>query len=101
VRNAADYESFTQLTGYRQYANYATTDSVSFVWVKVPVVGAPASGDLDGDGYVTMNEALIVAQAVVGSATLDAQQRAAVDMDGDGAITMTDVLLVMRKALGL
>ena len=84
--------------GYLEYSN-----SGSFVWVRAAATaGAPRSGDYDGDGNVTLSEALIVARVVVGSITnLTAEQFAAVDMDGDGYITMTDVLLVMRKALGL
>jgi hypothetical protein len=66
-----------------------------------PIVGPPGSGDLDGDGFVTLNEALRFARVVVGSETLNAEQLAAADMDQDGYITMTDVLLAMRRALGI
>lgn len=65
------------------------------------VVGPPGSGDLNGDGFVTLDEALRIARVVVGSETFNAGQFAAADMDQDGYITMTDVLLAMRKALGI
>jgi hypothetical protein len=61
--------------------------------------GDLASGDLDGDGFVTMAEVLIVAQIVVGGGRqITPAQFAAVDMDGDGRLTMADVMLAMRKA---
>jgi hypothetical protein len=64
-----------------------------------PTVGAPRSGDLNGDGFVDMSEALIIAQVVVGGGmSLTPEQFAAVDMDGDGKLTMADVMLIMRKA---
>jgi hypothetical protein len=64
-----------------------------------PSVGAPGSGDLNGDGFVTADEALTVAQIVVGGGiVLTPEQFAAMDMDGDGRLTMADVMLIMRKA---
>jgi hypothetical protein len=66
-------------------------------------VGAPGSGDINGDGVVTMGEALTVAQVIVGSSVikLSPEQLAAADMDNDGVLTMADVVLIMRKACGL
>jgi hypothetical protein len=61
-------------------------------------VGAPGSGDLDGDGIVTLAEAMMVAQAVIGGVSFTPEQKAAMDMDGDGVLTMADVILIMRKA---
>ena len=97
ARTLEQYEPSSTKPSYREY-----TFEGSFVWVKVPESsGPPRSGDLDGDGFVTLTEALLVARVVVGSATLNAGQFAAADMDADGYITMTDVLLIMRKALNL
>ena len=66
-----------------------------------PPIGAPGSGDIDGDGIVTMAEAMTAARVAIGAASLSPEETAAIDMDGDGAITMTDALRVMRKAIGL
>jgi hypothetical protein len=69
-----------------------------------PAVGAPGSGDLNGDGAVTVNEALAAAQAVVSGIAgtgLTSAQVAALDMDGDGRLTMADVVRVLRAAVGL
>jgi len=62
-------------------------------------VGAPGSGDLNGDGIVDMIEALTVVQIVnADKHSLSVRQFAAVDMDGDGELSMIDVLSIMRKA---
>jgi hypothetical protein len=67
----------------------------------VPTVGAPGSGDLDGDGAVTMAEVMTILNYVLNSAgsTLSAAQIAAADMDGDGVITMVDVMMMLQTAL--
>ena len=64
-----------------------------------PPVGAPGTGDLNGDGFVTMNEVLICAQASLGDIGLSSEQLAAIDMDGDGFITMYDVMKVYERAI--
>jgi hypothetical protein len=72
------------------------------VWQLTPeVVGEPGSGDLDGDGYVTVGDALVVARAVVGVITLTPAQFAAVDLDGDGSLTMSDAIAVIQRSIGL
>jgi hypothetical protein len=67
-----------------------------------PTVGAPASGDLDGDGHVTAADLIsLVRHLVSGLGELSAEQITAGDMDGDGTLTMVDVVLLVRKAAGL
>jgi hypothetical protein len=85
---------------------------IGSVWITLPSdgipagdgdkVGAPGSGDIDGDGAVTAAEALTVARFAVGSVTgLTPAQILAADMDGDGDLTMSDALAIMRRAVGL
>jgi hypothetical protein len=67
-----------------------------------PTVGAPGSGDIDGDDLVTSSDVVALARAIVISLDqLNAAQIAAADMDDDGMLTMVDVVLLMRKAAGL
>jgi hypothetical protein len=76
---------------------------ITGVTVVIPQ-GAPGSGDLNGDGVVTVSEALTTARvAVQGIATvgLSEAQVATLDIDGDGHLTMADVMLILRKAVGL
>jgi fibronectin type 3 domain-containing protein len=67
----------------------------------VEQVGAPGSGDFDGDGFVTAADALTAATSVISGTALTDGQKAAVDIDKDGILTMADVVLIMRKAMGL
>ncbi|MDR3295248.1 MAG: dockerin type I repeat-containing protein [Clostridiales Family XIII bacterium] len=63
--------------------------------------GAPGSGDIDGDGTVTITDALSAARAILNLESLSEAKKLAADMDEDGQITMTDVILIARKAAGL
>jgi len=64
-----------------------------------PPVGLPGTGDLDGDGFVTMSEVLTCARAALGDIGLSPEQLACIDMDGDGFITMFDVMQVYMMAI--
>jgi hypothetical protein len=64
-------------------------------------VGRAASGDLDGDGYITAADVALAARAIIGLDNLSTAQIAALDLDKDGAITMADVTKIIRKAVGL
>jgi len=64
-----------------------------------PTVGTPGTGDLDGDGFVTMDEVLTTARAALGDIGLSPEQLACIDMDGDGFITMFDVMQVYMMAI--
>jgi hypothetical protein len=67
-----------------------------------PPVGAPGSGDLDGNGSVTVLEARAAVSAVLGlGEELSQAQTAALDMNGDNKLTMADVTRIIRRALGL
>ena len=56
-------------------------------------------GDVDGDGTVTVDDALTVCQFILHNITLtDAQQRAA-DVDGDNSITVEDALTICQYVL--
>jgi hypothetical protein len=88
---------------------------IGSVWITLPSdgipaggdggdkIGAPGSGDLDGDGSTTLDEALLLVQIINddGLAALSAGQLAAMDINGDGYLTMADVLLVVQIVLRL
>ncbi|MDR0852069.1 MAG: dockerin type I repeat-containing protein [Clostridiales Family XIII bacterium] len=78
------------------------TTTLSFTVKPVPVlVGAPGSGDLDGDGGVTAYEAVLLVRYITGLEELTPDQIAAADMDGDGFLTIMDAVLLLRKVVGL
>jgi hypothetical protein len=64
------------------------------------LVGPPQSGDLDGDGVVTMTDALLAVYIAMGAmpSASDAV-RAAADVDGDSQVSITDVILIIQQAL--
>jgi len=48
-----------------------------------------------------MGDALLLAQSIVGIATLTTAQRLAADVNGDGSISMADTLLVAQIVVGI
>ena len=70
-----------------------------FAGVGARTAKAAAPGDVDGDGSVTMVDALLAARAAVGSITLTDAQRLAADVNGDLRVDMIDVLLIARMAV--
>ena len=58
-------------------------------------------GDLDGDGDITANDALMILRASVERETLTPEQTALADVDGDGDITANDALAVLRYSVGM
>ena len=85
-------------------AHFSDIDYIAVNWggggLTPPSVGAPGSGDINGDGYVTMDEVLTCAQAALGDIGLSPAQLDAIDMDRDGVITMADVMLIYRVSVG-
>ena len=58
------------------------------------------SGDLNGDGKVTMADVIRLARGAAGYVVLTEQEQKAGDVTGDGKITMADVIRVARYAAG-
>lgn len=77
------------------YTAYLTNDETT---CEIPT--APACGDPDGSGSVTVSDGVNVLRAAAGlSSTCGAA--AACDVDGSGAMTVTDGVNVLRAAAGL
>lgn len=62
-------------------------------------VDEPIPGDVDGDGELTVADALLIMRAAMSLAELDEGVNG--DVSGDGTVDISDALLVMRMALGL
>ena len=58
-----------------------------------------ANGDVDGDGIVSVSDALLAMRGAMGTITLTASQLAHADLDGDGTVTASDALAIMRMAM--
>ena len=58
-------------------------------------------GDADGDGSVTVSDALTLLRASMGIVPTTPEMIGSCDADNDGAITINDAMLVLRFAMGL
>lgn len=65
-----------------------------------PGAGWVQPGDVNGNGYVTSEDALLALQAATGKITLDSRGQAAADADGQNGITSADALLILQVATG-
>ena len=59
----------------------------------------PRSGDLNGDGFVTMDEVNFCARVAIGDYIPSPVQIAILDIDGDGVITMADIMLIFKLSI--
>ena len=57
-------------------------------------------GDVNDDGKVTVDDALVVLQGAVGKIQLNDAQKLAGDVDGEAGIGVSDALAVLQKAVG-
>ena len=102
IYSAYDNE-ITDFTGMQRvdlstnFASLADSPNVIAKWNKN---SDKSSGDLNGDGKVTMADVLRLARGAAGYVTLTEQERTAGDVTGDGKITMADVIRIARYAAG-
>jgi len=58
-------------------------------------------GDVNGDGRIRSNDAILALRIVAGLITPTEEQKRAADMNGDGVVRSDDAILILRKAAGL
>lgn len=80
------------INGYDEF-----TTEVSFTVVDT----TPVPGDADGDGEITVSDALLTLRAAAKLYQPTDKVITAIDLDRDGEITVADALAVLRKAIGL
>lgn len=61
----------------------------------------PLNGDADGDGIVTVADALMVLRHAMGIITLDGSTALVCDVDHDGSVTIADALMILRFSMGI
>ncbi len=116
--------NYATLDGETEWANITytaqTTGNYTFQWsfVKDPYAdgvtdagyvdnvtysGAPTyvNGDADGDGVVSVSDALFALRAAMGLVTPSADEFQRIDFDHDGSVTLIDALAVLRRAMGM
>ena len=58
-------------------------------------------GDLDGNGKLSYNDALVILRGSIGLVKLDDTQKLLADVDGNGIVNYNDALTVLRRSIGL
>ena len=58
-------------------------------------------GDVDGNGKLSYNDALIVLRASIKLVDLTAEQKLLGDFDGNGILNYNDALAILRASIGL
>jgi hypothetical protein len=58
-------------------------------------------GDVNGDGLVKSNDAILCLKIAAGVITPDPKQKCAADMNCDGQIKSNDAILILKKAAGI
>lgn len=57
-------------------------------------------GDVDGDGFITTKDALMIMQAISGERTLADEEFARADLNGDGELSASEVLRILQYING-
>lgn len=68
------------------------------LWAGPPVT--VVYGDLNGDGRVAVQDAIVSLRISVGIVTPTDAQKKAGDVNGDGKLNLTDTLLILQRAVG-
>lgn len=82
------------ISGYKNTAaeSYALENGFTFIALDSPFL----LGDPDGDGIITVSDALLTLQLLAGTQELTEAQIKAADVNGDGEVTSYDALLILQ-----
>jgi hypothetical protein len=92
-------ETALELIEVKIYDESAKSIPVSLENGKIKVIGI--KGDINGDGEVKANDAILALRISSGLMKPDDYQLWAGDMNDDGAIKANDAILILRKSAGL
>ncbi|MGQ9523779.1 MAG: dockerin type I domain-containing protein [Armatimonadota bacterium] len=67
----------------------------------VTVKAQPRKGDLNEDGFVTVDDARRALKIVTGAGSATADELEAADMDNSGSVSISDVVMILRVSVGL
>ena len=80
------------------HAYYENNQSIYLYYTFKPAP-RPAFGDINGDGVINAQDALLVLKAAVDKYTPTAQEKQAGDVNADGTLDASDALLILKKAV--
>ena len=100
---AATYAKFTIPGDYYVVVNAENPDGSAIPVQTVITVpgGAITIGDVNNDGSIRSNDAILVLRIAAGLMEPTSYQKSTADMNGDGKIKSNDAILLLRKAAGL
>ena len=95
------YEKGAEITALGQHTLVVTNDNVVVTITFTVTNSAFIQGDMDGDGEITVADALSVLRIAAKLVPETPDALAKGDMDGDGTLTVSDALRVLRIAAKL
>ena len=114
VGDGCELDSVTVTGGYKNLKDISSASGVENCYRITKITGdltvtvtvtekAPEimKGDFDGDGEITVSDALGALRIAAGLAGETEEALAVIDVDGDGSITVSDALRILRVAAGL
>ncbi len=82
-------------------SEYAVNISKAKLNFKVVSTTGDKTGDINNDGSINSNDALLVLQYATGTVTLSAAQKASADTNKDNAVNSIDALAILQYATGI
>ena len=99
---AATYGNFTIPGDYTVIVNAENPDGSAIpVQTTITVSATLTKGDVNNDGKVCSNDAILTLRIAAGLMEPTDYQKQAADMNGDGRIRSNDAILILRIAAGL
>lgn len=96
-----EFVAFMNAIYYQGSTQEEIDEAYEALYAALGLGGEIVPGDVDGDGSVSTNDALLILRVAMHIAELDGDAAEAADVDGDGSITVSDALIAMRLAMGL
>jgi hypothetical protein len=100
------FDSMTSAHGSWQHENFVMSlvpfqaQSVEGKWTASYVGSDCIKGDVNSDGDIGSNDAIIALQIAAGLVEATTYQECAADMNGDGKVISADAILILRMAAG-
>ena len=92
--------------GYNPYSTSVTVGELAVTNITIPLVassGTTIPGDLDGDGVVTVNDAIIALQVMSGMQPPGLRSdypTSGADVSGDAKAGLPEAIYILQKAAG-
>ncbi len=82
------------------FATFLAVLLLGFFVFAVTAAKSTVTGDVDGDGFATLNDAQLIFDYVSGTGSLTRDELSAADIDGDGRVTVADAAQLFHYVNG-